>query len=92
MPQESYSEGVAQDHRRDARKADLVAPLPEGVLEGLGGRHRSGGSSYYELRGLVFAPLEVAPQGLYGLFREEAGARGEVGAGAAKLYLGGVEV
>ena len=69
-----------------------VAALPDGVLERLGGRDGPGGAADDQLRRLVVAHAEVAPDGLDRLGREAAGAGGEVGARAAELDLGGLEV
>src|ERR671917_640974 len=91
-PQEPYGEGVAEYHRGDVGESDLVAPLPEGVLEGLGGSHRTGGAACYQLGGFVLTQIQVAAQGFKRRFGEATSAGGEVGAWAAELHLGGVEV
>src|SRR5918997_343252 len=91
-PEEPDREGVAEDHRRDAPHTDLLAALPDGVLERLGGRDGPRGAAHYELRGLVVAHPQVAPDGPDRRFGKAERTRGEVGARSAKLYLGGLEV
>src|SRR3712207_5588287 len=91
-PQKPDGEGVAEDHRKDAPHAYRLAALPDCVLERLGGGDGPRGAPDYELRGLVVAHIQVAPDGPDRLFGEAEDARGEVRAGAAELYLGGFEV
>src|SRR5215203_5272954 len=91
-PQEADGEGVPEDHRRDAPHADLLAALQDGVLERLGGRDGPCGAAYDKIRGLVVAHPEVASESLDRRLGEAEGAGGEVGAGAAELDLGGLEV
>src|SRR5215217_9620279 len=90
--QESYSEGVTEVHRGDAPHSDLVAALPDGVLQGLRGSNGPGSAGDDQLRRLVIARAEVAADGLYRLVGEAPYARSEVGTGTAEVYLGGFEV
>src|SRR5215204_6551028 len=90
--QESYGEGVTEVHGGDAPHSDLVAALPDGVLQRLRGSNGPGGAGDDQFRRLIIARAEVAADGLYRLVGEAPYARSEVGTGTAEVYLGGFEV
>src|SRR5918993_312424 len=90
--QQPDGEGVAEVHRRDVRHSDLIAALPDGVLERLGGGDGTRGAGDDQLRRLVVAHLEATEDGRYRLVGDAPDTRGEVGAGTAEMDLGRFEV
>ena len=86
---EPYGEGVAEVHRGDAPHSDLVAALPDGVLQRLRGRYGTGGAGDDELGRLVVAQFQVVLNSPDRLFGEASDARGEVGAWTTEVHLGG---